>query len=275
MFPLKRTRADVPDLPPSAPSRRAAPLTGYESDQARHRRLFNTPQIAEAPEDALRHYFREYPNVSQDCYAVVRVNGDDRRTWALTTDGLATCLAICARGKNASGETVLYLAHQTCAGSHSVDHALKVLSLDNGCDPRTVAVYILGGRAEEMDADGEPVLEADEPRLYEPLLDAIPDYPQIEGLRLPLMPFCSEENEEDEPGTAVVLTQSDVLFCRSDRLPSEGREIFDGVGIEDVTEAELDAVRGLMERRAAPAREAAAVNDSATVEPRSWLDDLR
>lgn len=151
-------------------------------------RLSNTRKIAEAPAESLRHYFREYPNVAEDCYAVARVEPDDRRTWALTTSGLGRGLVICARGTNARGETVLYLAHQTVTGSSGIDAALKVLSLDNGCDPRHAAVYILDGQAQQ--------------------------------------------------GTAVVLTQTEVLFCRSDDLPTGGREIFNGVSIEAVTDAE-------------------------------------
>ncbi|CUI16126.1 Conserved hypothetical protein [Candidatus Protochlamydia naegleriophila] len=62
------------------------------------------------------------------------------------TTGLATCLAVCSRGRKADGEVLLAVAHLSCLDSPSdvVKYIFKQF-LDAGCWQPSIESYILGG----------------------------------------------------------------------------------------------------------------------------------
>lgn len=240
---------------------RAIVPTGYEALQAHpdYAPYFNTTLIRESDEASLRDYFFKCPNVDQDKCMVVTIKKGDPSTFALTTDGVAACLVICARGKNPAGETVLYMSHESIdIGHKSIARALKVMCLQNWCDPTDVSIYILGGEASEVDAQGHAIVQTasgsdegdeadegdegdapDDPLHYRETLEALIEFPQVKAVRFPIMPFSGDR----EPlATAVVFTETDVLYCRSNSMPRDGYRQF-GKGDEvPVDEADLHAI---------------------------------
>jgi hypothetical protein len=234
--------------------------TGYEALQAQpeYAPYFNTTDIRESDEASLRDYFFNYPNVGQDMCMVVTIKNGEPSTFALTTDGVGPCLVICARGKNPAGETVLYMAHEsTHIGDLGIAKALKVLCLQNRCDPADVSIYILGGAAPEVDAQGHAIVQADEgaegdegdegdaptdPLHYRETLEALAYYPQVKAVRFPIMPF----SRDPAPlGTAVVFTETDVLYCRTNSMPHGGSQNFDDGDVVHVDETEYAAIEAL------------------------------
>ena len=232
--------------------------TGYEAlqAQAEFAPYFNNTDIRESDEATLRDYFFRHPNVDQDKCLVVTIKRDDSHTHALTTDGVGPCIAICARGKNLQGDTVLYLAHEsTNIGSIGIARALVVLCLQNNCGPADVSIYIVGGAAPEVDANGHPLEQqqsymdegdegdgSEDPLQYRETLEALMDYPQVKAVRLPIMPFSRDPAER---ATAVVLTETEVLYCRSNSMPQDGYNAWNnGIRVQ-VNDANFDAVAEL------------------------------
>ncbi|MDF2464772.1 MAG: hypothetical protein K0Q43_3007 [Ramlibacter sp.] len=244
----------------------AAPVvrTGYEALQAQEEfaPYFSSTDIRESDEATLREYFFRHPNVDQDMCMVVTIKRGDPHTQALTTDGLGPCIAICARGKNPQGDTVLYLAHEsTHIGTIGIARALIALCLQNHCDPADVSIYIVGGAAPEVDANGDVLMQqqsdmdegnegdegdegdsTEDPLHYRETLEALIDYPQVKAVRLPIMPFSRDYTE---PATAVVLTETEVLYCRSNAMPQDGAAKWNNGNGLHVDAAKFDAITKL------------------------------
>lgn len=215
--------------------------------------------ISEVRASDIQRYFGHYPDVGLGNYALVRIRPGEPATWALTTADVAGCVVICARGVDAGGNTVLYLAHHEFPQAGSIDQALKSLCLDNGCDPARVSIYIVGGEEPETDDQGRRIDnegdegDAFEAYPYDSLLDDALTYEQLNGVRVPIRPSAL-----DEPATAVVLTQDHVFYCRTGDVSRRGQNISEGEELPELTDAEQDALHALLQARASVAAQPAA-----------------
>ncbi len=245
-------------LAPQDAAPRPVVPTGYEALQAQpeYAPYFNTTHIRESDEASLRDYFFQCPNVGPEKCMVVTIKKGDPSTFALTTDGAAACLVFCARGKNPAGETVLYMEHTPLDIGHiGIARALKVMCLQNRCDPADVSIYILGGEAPEVDAQGHAIVQAasgsdegdegdegdlpDDPLHYRETLEALAYYPQVKAVKFPIMP--SSKDPARLP-TVVVITETDVLYCSSNSMPQDGFHNFDNGDFVPVNDADYAAI---------------------------------
>jgi hypothetical protein len=87
--------------------------------------------------------------------------------------------------------------------------------------------------------EGDEGDEGDDPLHYRETLEALADYPQVKAVRLPIMPFSKDSTEL---ATAVVLTETEVLYCRSNSMPQHGYENCKGGDLVPVNDADLSAI---------------------------------
>jgi len=99
-------------------------------------------EISDAP-----YSFGHLPDIDMDNFMVCV--GNDKK---IGTDGIGTCFAICAQGRNPEGVAVIALAHKSsCVAINDAFHALKKEMVRVGCLKMTIQTVVIGGESPTFD----------------------------------------------------------------------------------------------------------------------------
>ncbi|WP_199187050.1 XopAK family type III secretion system effector [Trinickia caryophylli] len=122
---------------------------------------------------------------------------------ALGTTGVATCIAICAQGKNARGEPILGLCHYSgIQDAEEVLDCVKDMMAESGV--ARPEIFLVGGMISNAEDEGSFEMERD--------LLALRDRFDIKGAKL----HVSMSDSDGEPNSVnVVMTGNGVYFSEA------------------------------------------------------------
>ncbi|MFT5318829.1 MAG: hypothetical protein ACI8RA_002098 [Chlamydiales bacterium] len=160
-------------------------------------------------------------DVPMDTIAILKVETEKT---ALGTTGVATCIALCARGKTASGDVYLALCHKSSlCSAETACFGISDSLMEQGCSEDSIEIFAVGGQFSENLAESTYLDEKE-------LLELSAKYP-LKGAHLHISP-------QGDYGVEVVLTSEEICYSEENLFESiaewdakkdysEMRDVFD------------------------------------------------